>query len=314
MNPDSPRVSHHPRVSLIMVKTLSTAVINGQEKPQKIPEKPNDEEEKKKELDPAALGPDGALQYYAKVGNLDLMRKAYEEGGKVNVPDRGPVSVAAETATEVNHSISGDYPLHMAVGEGHMTAVNELLNWEADIEAKNRIGSTALLRAVSHEQIEVAKRLLKDGASIETTNKIGNTALHCAAYVGSLEGAKLLIEAQALAHINQPNKYGATPLMLAAKSSSTLCKYLLSLRPGKFVSRQSTSPEYKEDKENKETTLSPPDKRKSIKTTNDTITEMVTEISSPSLPETRTIAAPSIAGTGDVELTSISESGNSDDR
>jgi len=214
-------------------------------------------------------------------------------------------------AAEANHSIFGDYPLYSAAGGGYMPAVDELLNWEADIEAKNRIGSTALLRAVSHEQIDVAKRLLKDGASIETTNKIGNTALHCAAYVGSLEAAKLLIEAQALAHINQPNKYGATPLMLAAKSSSTLCKYLLSQRPGKHLSNHSP-PEYKEDKENKDT-LSPPDKRKSIITTNDITTETITEISSPSLPETRTIAAPSITGTSDVELTSI-ESGSSDDR
>jgi hypothetical protein len=212
-----------------------------------------------------------------------------------------------------------------------MPAVNELLNWEADIEAKNRIGSTALIRAISHDQLDIAKRLLKDGASISVTNKIGNTALHCAAFVGSLEGAKLLIEAQALAHINQPNLYGATPLMLAAKSSSALCKYLISLRSGKI-----SPSDYKEEKklENKETLRSSitgrrsgsgsggsGEKRRSINTTTTattyTPTETVTDtISSPSFPETRQIAAPSMAGPqpskgdqdeqSDIELAAVS--------
>jgi hypothetical protein len=280
-----------------MVNTLSTVVVNQQEAPQKIPEKPVDEEEKKgKEIDPASLGPDGALQYYSKTGDLEAMRKAYQDGAKVNVPERGPPLVEG---VEANHSITGDYPLHMAAGGGHQDALNELLNWEADIESKNRIGSTPLLRAVSHDQVHIVKRLLKDGASIATTNKIGNTALHCAAFVGNLEIAKLLIEAQALAHITQANKYGATPLMIAAKSSSTLCKYLLTLRPGRTVG------EMKESKELPEKIGSiATDKRLSVPKT---VTTSDTEISSPS--EQRTIAAPSIAG-GDIEMTSALPNSN----
>jgi len=291
MNPDTPRVSKHPRVSLVMVKTLSTAVVNPQESPQKIPEKPVDEEEKKgKDQDPASLGPDGALQYHAKTGDLEAMRKAYQEGAKVNVPERGPALVEG---VDSNHAITGDYPLHMAAAGGHQDALSELLNWEADIEAKNRVGSTALLRAVSHDQIPIVRKLIKDGASIEATNKIGNTALHCAAFIGNVEMAKLLIEAQASAHITQGNKYGATPLMIAAKSSSTFCKYLLTIRPGRMAGETKESKEYPE----KRLSISP-EKRLSVPKT--VTTDSYSDISSPS--EQR-IAAPSIAG--DVELTNV---------
>jgi len=281
---------------------------------------------KEKELDPASLGPDGALQYYSKVGDLEAMRKAYKEGAKVNVPERG-----GAIEPDSNHPITGDYPLHMAAGGGHMEAVNELLNWESDIEAKNRIGSTALLRAVSHDQPDIVKRLLKDGASIEVTNKIGNTALHCAAFVGSMEVTRLLLEAQASAHILQTNKFGATPLMIASKTSAPLAKYLLSQRPGssRYGGGGGSSEEVKETKEVKEKRSSlvgekrssspekrssvtgekrssvPGDKRLSVNKhlSSEPMSPSTEDIASPSGVETRTIAAPSVAlPTGEMNL------------
>jgi len=306
MNPDSPRVSKHPRVSVKLVKTLSSTVINKQETPQKIPDKPADEEEKKgKEIDPTALGLDGALQYYAKAGDLEAMRKAYQEGANINVAERGPVDL--EGTPESNHTITGDYPLHMAAGGGHKAAVNELLNWEADIEAKNRVGSTPLHRAVSHDQLEIVKKLLKEGALVGTTNKIGNTALHCAAFIGSVDMAKLLIEAHGSANINQGNMYGATPVMLAARSSATLLKYLLSLRPGRIGYSTDTKETKRLSIPKKEST----EKRSSVtgekrlsfsKPSNLDVVDTTVDLASPS--EQRTIAAPSIVGATEIELTS----------
>jgi len=157
MEQDIPRAKKSPRVSLIIVKSLSATVAPESPKIEKVPDKPADEEEKKgKEFDPTNMTPDGLMQYYAKIGDVEAMRKAFEEGAKVNVPDHGPVNL--EGIKDLNYGISGDYPLHGAVGGGHKTAVNELLNWEADIEAKNRIGSTALHRA----DLTIRLKLLRD--------------------------------------------------------------------------------------------------------------------------------------------------------
>jgi len=186
---------------------------------------------KVKDGDPtSSLSPDGLMQYYAKLGDVEAMRKAFQEGAKVNVPDHGPVNL--EGTGDLNYPITGDYPLHAAAGAGHKAALNELLNWEADLESKNRIGSTPLHRAVSSDQIEIVKRLIEEGASINCTNKIGNTPLHCATFVGSVDMVKLLIEKKATAQILQANLCGATPLMIASQNSAAVLKYFMSLQSG----------------------------------------------------------------------------------
>jgi len=132
--------------------------------------------------------------------------------------------------TILNHSITGDYPLHMAVSGGHMEAVSEILNWEADIEAQNRIGCTALHRAVSHNYPDLVQKLLKEGASLEAINKIGNTPLHCAAFGGFVEIAKCLLDASATVNIHQSNKIGFTPLSYAKAASKPMALLLLNYK------------------------------------------------------------------------------------
>jgi len=226
MSQDAPRKSKQQRVSVIMAKNISSKIVGLDTASQKIADKP-EEEKKEKEMD-QSLGPDGALQYCSKSGDLTGMKKAYQEGGKVNVPEQHPKPVEGEES-DLNQCISGDYPLHMAIAGGHQEAVNLLLTWEADIESKNRIGSTPLIRAVSNDQIEIVRRLLKEGASVNATNKMGNTPLHCSAFVGSMEMTKLLIEAQASVNITQGNLYGATPLTIASKKNQSLFQYLFSI-------------------------------------------------------------------------------------
>jgi len=221
------------------------------------------------------------------------------------VPDRGPPT---SEGSEVKHPISGDYPLHMAVGGGHIEVVKELLLLEADAEAKNRIGSTALHRAVSNDQIEIVRLLLKEGASINATNKIGNTPLHCAAFTGALDIAKLLIESQATVHLTQGNLFGATPLMIAARSSGALSKYFLSLRPGKTSNYES--------KETKRSSVDEKTKQQRLsinKPTSDSIPEQ--RIASPSIEQR--IAAPSIVdpppaqSAQNIELTTVQDESSS---
>jgi len=47
MEQDIPRVKKSPRVSVVMVKTLSMTVVTDSPKKEKIPDKPVDEDEKK---------------------------------------------------------------------------------------------------------------------------------------------------------------------------------------------------------------------------------------------------------------------------
>jgi len=102
-----------------------------------------------------------------------------------------------------------------------------LLNWEADPENKNRIGSTALHRAASHGQVEIVKKLLENGCSVDTLNKIGSSTLHCAAFSGFTEVCKVLCASGGFKHIRRPNMAGFTPLDYA-KNYKPLWEFFLS--------------------------------------------------------------------------------------
>jgi len=190
--------------------------------------------EPKKSVDTASMSPDRELQYHAADGNVEGVRKAFQAGGKVNVPHLAePEKVETEKGEDPvvpNHPITGDYPLHMAASGGHLEAVGEILNLEADIEAQNRMGSTALHRAVSHNHPLIVQKLLKEGASIDATNKIGNTPLHCAAFGGFVEIARSLLDASAAVHIHQSNKIGFTPLSYARIASKPMTLLLLNYK------------------------------------------------------------------------------------
>jgi len=178
------------------------------------------------------LSPNGKFQYFASKGDVEGMRKCYLQGARVNVPDNGPKKGKDGDSQKLeNYPITGDYPLHMAAGGSHIAAMKEIVNWEADVEVHNRIGSTPLHRAVSHGQIEAVERLLSEGASIDATNKIGNTPLHCAAYCGYIEIARLLLEANATAHVKTPNRAGYTPLTFTRISGKAMAHLLLNYQP-----------------------------------------------------------------------------------
>jgi len=103
-----------------------------------------------------------------------------------------------------------------------LEALELLLNWEADIESKNRIGSTPLHRASSCGQVAVVKKLLENGGNVEALNRMGSTPLHCAAYGGFVEVARLICEHGGAKYIRRPNMTGMSPLDYAKE-----CKPLM---------------------------------------------------------------------------------------
>ena len=68
-----------------------------------------------------------------------------------------------------------------------------LIDYEADINAKNPNGATALMIATSNRDLEVLKLLIASGAEINAKNNEGYTALMAAAYRDYYESVKFFL-------------------------------------------------------------------------------------------------------------------------
>ncbi|KAH8151756.1 uncharacterized protein LAJ45_04378 [Morchella importuna] len=93
----------------------------------------------------------------------------------------------------------GNTPLHRAVCAGSRLAgpgeaVGVLLEWGADIEAKDERGRTPLACASEGANEGLVKMLLEKGADINTEDNAGQRVLHRAACGGNATVLKLLVE------------------------------------------------------------------------------------------------------------------------
>jgi ankyrin repeat protein len=70
--------------------------------------------------------------------------------------------------------------LHMAARRGNVAAAEALLDWGADIEARDSLGETPLRRAVNCGKIEVASLLLNRGADVHSKGSKSLTPLSAA--------------------------------------------------------------------------------------------------------------------------------------
>ena len=110
-----------------------------------------------------------------------------------------------------------DAPLADAAMRGDLDAVQELLSRQADVNAAQGDGTTALHWAAYRDDVEMARLLVKAGADVAVKTRLGDlTPLFMAAKNGTAAMIELLAEAGA--DINATNANGTTPLMLAAAS------------------------------------------------------------------------------------------------
>ena len=122
-------------------------------------------------------------------------------------------------------------PLHIAVYQGHVAAVELLLAAGANVAAVDKENSTPLHRAALMDATpavisNIVARLLLAGASVEAQNKHQATPLHDAANSGNAAMAALLLEAGA--PINAKGPYERTPLQLAVlRGARDVVKLLL---------------------------------------------------------------------------------------
>jgi ankyrin repeat protein len=157
-----------------------------------------------------------SLHWGANKGNKEIVKLLLNAGANVN-----------------KESDLGDTPLHEAALSGNKDIVEDLLKAGAGVNAQNQWGHTPFYQAMSSYRApikrDIVELLLKHGADVNKADKYyGTTPLHWAA--SPLIKAKnkkddkiiaeLLLNAGAKASINQRNKWGQTPLHVAAPSGN----------------------------------------------------------------------------------------------
>lgn len=103
-----------------------------------------------------------------------------------------------------------------AVRTGSVDAVNAVLKENADVNAAEPDGTTALHWAAHQNHLEVARRLVRAGANVNAVNRYGVAPLRLAAENGNAPLVEVLLEAGANPNAALPE--GETVLMTAARA------------------------------------------------------------------------------------------------
>ena len=138
-----------------------------------------------------------------------------------------------------------DRALFKAATEGNIKGIKQLIADGADVNAKNRDGTTPLQTAAIRGHKEFLQLLIANGADVNAKNEDRMTPLHCAAIGTSLnylsrggrygvdhkEIAELLISAGA--DVNAQDEDGETPVDIAIMSNQPQTANLLRKHGGK---------------------------------------------------------------------------------
>ena len=139
----------------------------------------------------------------------------------------GLLLVSALTASSVR-AAAADAALARAVELRDSASVQRLLAAGADVNAPQVDGSTALLWAAHHDDLELVDRLLRAGANVKATNRYGVAPLILACTNGNAGMVARLLDAGADPNTALPG--GETALMTAARTGKVDAVRLLIAR------------------------------------------------------------------------------------
>jgi len=91
-------------------------------------------------------------------------------------------------------------PLHSAASNGCTKQLSLLLEYGAELDAKDKYMRTPLMCAIIDDNLKGAEILLRSGANINAQDEDGNTLLHHAAMYCSIENIKFLLDNGADTH------------------------------------------------------------------------------------------------------------------
>ena len=128
------------------------------------------------------------------------------------------VLVAALGTNTAAGAGAADVQLIQAVKNGDAIAVRALLGRDADVDARQGDGATALHWAAHLNDLEAADLLIEAGAAVDATNDLGVTPLWVATTAGSAPMVAKLLEARADPNVAPDT--GGTPLMIAARQGN----------------------------------------------------------------------------------------------
>lgn len=135
-------------------------------------------------------------------------RAAYRQ--KEQATDNGVIYTLME-------SVEPPVSLDEAVIMGNLELVKSLISRGTDVDAKDRLGRTALCQAAKNGHKDVVEILLARGAEINVRDSFGASALHYTAQQSHKDIAELLIVNGA--DVNTKNNNGQTPVNVALRQN-----------------------------------------------------------------------------------------------
>ncbi|MFC1761161.1 ankyrin repeat domain-containing protein [Planctomycetota bacterium] len=182
-------------------------------------------------------GPDfGAAQVLLKHGaDINIQRKSDGATALHEAASRSPYRrmksmawLIAQGADVNRRNKEGSTPLGVAMNRDRLDAVKYLLEHGADINCRDEDGMTPLLDAVLRHRLDGVQYLLEHGADVNCQDEHGRTPLRYAARWGHKESAGMLLEKDA--DITVQDSGGRTAMGLAKEHGYTETVELLSKR------------------------------------------------------------------------------------
>jgi ankyrin repeat protein len=167
------------------------------------------------------------------LGHFKIAQLLYERGADVDVQTRGNRTLLrgasrsghfevvqwllsrGANSTILDESL-GWTPLHAAAICGHVDISRLLLQYKADIHARDNKGRTPLHETARENEVNAARFLLEHGADVNARNNGRGTPLHVASEAGYLDVARLLVEHGA--NIDAEDDKGRTASQRASES------------------------------------------------------------------------------------------------